>query len=207
MIYETMNLPRPLSIIFTVVLFSCNDHLKVSTADKHRRVIIIQPFNDFSPTLSQYVFTALKTINPNTVLRVSIPLPVQSFNAARNRYRADTIIRFLSKFGNIDTVIIGLTSKDISTTKGAFADWGVMGLGYCPGKACIVSTYRLGKTRLSAQFYKVAIHELGHTQGLPHCANKTCFMRDAEGGNPLDEEKDFCDSCKAWLRRKGWRLN
>jgi archaemetzincin len=56
------------------------------------------------------------------------------------------------------------------------------------------------------QFYKVAIHELGHTQGLPHCENKTCYMRDAEGGNPLEEEVDFCKTCKMFLKNRGWVL-
>jgi archaemetzincin len=31
-------------------------------------------------------------------------------------------------------------------------------------------------------------------------------MRDAEGGNPTDEETGFCPSCKEFLIRKGWQL-
>lgn len=53
--------------------------------------------------------------------------------------------------------------------------------------------------------YKVLVHEIGHTEGLDHCPEKTCLMRDAEGGNPLDEETDFCERCKAHLQRKGWK--
>jgi archaemetzincin len=82
-----------------------------------------------------------------------------------------------------------------------------MGLGYCPGTACIASSYRLKKGNKLTQFYKVAIHELGHTQGLPHCSTKTCLMRDAEGGNPIDEENDFCPKCKKVLIAAGWALN
>lgn len=81
-----------------------------------------------------------------------------------------------------------------------------MGLGYCPGNACVVSTFRLARNNTATQFYKVAIHELGHTQGLPHCKNKTCYMRDAEGGNPLDEETGFCAPCTTILRNKGWAV-
>jgi archaemetzincin len=82
-----------------------------------------------------------------------------------------------------------------------------MGLGFEPGNACVISTFRLSKTNFAAQFYKVALHELGHTQGLPHCPNKTCLMRDAEGSNHLDEETGFCPSCKAYLKSKGWLIN
>ena len=56
------------------------------------------------------------------------------------------------------------------------------------------------------QFFKVAIHELGHTQGLPHCPEKSCYMRDAEGGNPTDEEVEFCPKCKKHLRTKNWEI-
>ena len=86
------------------------------------------------------------------------------------------------------------------------ADFGVMGLGYRPGNACVASTFRLNAENKSEQFYKVAIHELGHTQGLKHCPDKTCFMRDAEGKNPTNEEKDFCQNCKKVLRSKHWKI-
>ena len=56
------------------------------------------------------------------------------------------------------------------------------------------------------QLFKVSIHELGHTQGLPHCAVKYCFMRDAEGRNPTNDEKDFCPACKTFLKQKGWNF-
>ena len=62
------------------------------------------------------------------------------------------------------------------------------------------------KKNKTEQFYKVALHELGHTEGLPHCKNKTCLMRDAEGGNPLNEEKEFCISCKKYLKGKKWNI-
>ena len=81
-----------------------------------------------------------------------------------------------------------------------------MGLGFEPGNACVVSTYRLSRNNLLNQLDKLTLHELGHTQGLPHCNKKECFMRDAEGGNYFDEETSFCQSCKSFLKSKGWQL-
>ncbi len=81
-----------------------------------------------------------------------------------------------------------------------------MGLGYQPGSACIVSTYRLSKTERKVQLFKVAIHELGHTQGLAHCTEEFCYMRDAKGRNPTNEETQFCNSCSTKLKEKGWTL-
>ena len=193
-----------LSLLFvlSLIIFSCHNR-----SGKANRVIVVQPLDDFSPSQTKAVYNRIKQINPNTILKIAIPLPVTAYYTPRNRYRADSIIRYLKQFGNADTVVIGLTNKDISTTKGNIKDWGIMGLAFRPGSAGVVSTFRLSDANLSSQFYKVAIHELGHTQGLPHCSKKSCFMRDAEGGNPLNEEKDFCSSCKKFLKSKGWHLN
>ncbi len=197
-----MNIIRKVIFISFVSLIFISCH-QITHAN---RVIAIQPFNDFTPTLTNSVFAKLKEISPNTILRTPLQLPTKSYYPPRNRYRADLLIKYLSDFGSADTIVIGLTNKDISTTKGSVSDFGIMGLGYCPGNACVVSTFRLAKTNLYEQFYKLAIHELGHTQGLPHCPNKICFMRDANGKNVFNEVKDFCPSCKSFLKNKGWQL-
>jgi archaemetzincin len=139
-------------------------------------------------------------------IKKPIPLPKTAYYHARNRYRADSLIYFLRDYTVAGHKTIGLTNKDISTTKDGIADWGVMGLGFCPGNACIASTFRLSKTETNTQLFKVAIHELGHTFGLPHCVVKSCFMRDAKGGNPTNDEIEFCSKCKSILVKKGWNI-
>ncbi|ULQ57110.1 matrixin family metalloprotease [Flavihumibacter rivuli] len=154
----------------------------------------------------EYVYTEFRKVYPQLQLKAPIPLPDDAFNRTRNRYRADSLIRYLRDRTPGKSVTIGLTGRDISTTKGEIHDWGVMGLGYRPGKACIASSYRLNPGQKQQQFFKVAIHEIGHTQGLHHCPVSTCYMRDAEGGNPTAAETGFCPSCKAHLTKKGWGL-
>jgi len=184
--------------IFFCLFFSCKT--------KHDNVIMIQPYSDFNEKLSGEIHKQILGIYPNTVIERSIPLPIGAYYKPKDRYRSDILIKYLSHSIGRDTIVIGMTTKDISTTKDSIEDWGIMGLGYCPGNACVVSTFRLTKTRLEEQFYKVALHELGHTLGLKHCSDKTCLMRDAEGGNPLDKEKGFCTTCKSLLKTKGWNL-
>ncbi|SHM59822.1 Zn-dependent protease [Flavobacterium chilense] len=196
-------------LVFLFVIISCtnrnNENVNIFQKS-NQKVIVIQPLGSFKAEEAKKVFVEIKTINPNVVLRSNISFPENSFYKPRNRYRADSIIKKLKNTIGEDSVIVGLSHSDISTTKNTIKDWGVMGLGYCPGKACVVSDFRLHVKNKNQQFYKLVLHELGHTAGLPHCAVKTCLMRDAEGGNPLDEEKDFCNNCKSFLKGKGWRL-
>jgi len=106
---------------------------------------------------------------------------------------------------------LGLTSKDISVTKRddsgnikkpeyKYQDWGIMGLAYCPGESCVVSTFRIkhkNKTVYFDRLKKVAVHEFGHNLGLPHCPNKKCVMTDAvESVKTIDNAKlKLCNDC------------
>lgn len=193
-------------ILFTALLlsiFSCSQPTKKVVQEI---TIEIQPFVGFSERDAKYIASEIMKIYPKVTVKAPINFPQTAFNKERKRYRADSLITFLATRTTEKHVTIGLTDNDISTTKGPAADWGVMGLGFCPGKACIASTFRLAKDQKIEQLFKVAIHELGHTQGLPHCVLNTCFMRDAEGKNPTNEEKEFCIGCKQLLVERGWIL-
>ncbi len=178
-------------------------------------VLVVQPFAGMPEAATLSVAEQLRRVYPQVVVNAPISLPQNAYVPSRKRYRADSLIYQLSRSAKENQVILALTQHDISTTKGTVADWGVMGLGLCPGNACVASLFRLhsctgqcvrGCSKRTEQLFKVAIHEAGHTQGLPHCEEKTCFMRDAEGGNPTDEEKGFCQKCTAHLKTKGWLL-
>ena len=108
-----------------------------------------------------------------------------------------------------------MTSKDISTSKKdrkgnilkpeyKYQDWGIMGLAYCPGNSCVISSFRLkhkNKTIYFDRLKKVSVHEFGHNLGLPHCPNKKCVMTDAvETVSTIDNANlDLCDECKIKL--------
>lgn len=196
-------------IVIFFLAFSCSE--KQSTikkkAEKPAITILIQPFRDIKPESVKKVTEGIKKVYPNVKVLAAIDFPENTYYKERNRYRADSIIKFLSSKTKEGFVMIGLTSKDISATRGKIKDFGIMGLGYRPGKACVASKFRLSKENQDEQFYKIAIHELGHTQGLPHCPEKMCFMRDAEGKNPTNEETDFCKKCKTFLINKNWKFS
>ena len=145
-------------------------------------------------------------------------LPKSAFiNVKSPRYRADTLLKFLLRTKS-DTIghVIGLTNKDISTTKRdnwnrikkpeyKYADWGIFGLAYVPGESCVVSTKRLyttNRTTYKNRIKKVCIHEFGHNLGLPHCPTKTCVMQDAvEKMSTVDNATThYCPLCIEQLK-------
>lgn len=200
-------------ILFMLLLSACSEQrpkkeiVSSSPALTQPMTIIVQPFDDFPEMLVDSLISRIKEINSDVVVRKSISLPESSYYPPRNRYRADSLINYLWQQSTTKSVVLGLTTKDISSRKGKIGDWGIMGLAYCPGHSCIVSTYRLPKNDINNNLFKVAIHELAHTQGLHHCEeSKICFMRDYQGGNLLDELTGFCRFCKSYLSRKGWEV-
>ena len=85
--------------------------------------------------------------------------------------------------------LLGLTEVDISTTSEPYEDWGIFGLGHCPGQSAVISSKRLSRRPKNREHVRfrvatTAVHEIGHTFGLPHCAEDKarCVMLDAEGG-------------------------
>lgn len=191
--------------IFIGLLFTILNGCQYGSSPK--LTVEIQPFDDMPEAYLKSVHKALEKVVGPIYIRKPISLPKTALNHNKNRYRADSILKYLTQINNTSTFLIGLTASDISTTKNGIQDWGVMGLGYCPGSVCVASSYRLKNTNKAEQLFKVAIHELGHTQGLPHCKEKTCFTRDANGKNPTDEEKAFCEACKKYLLKRGLKLN
>lgn len=195
-----------LTVLTSVLFYNYTKCESKFFKQKPAKIIVVQPIGSFDKDVTHLMTSQLQKIYPNIILKPTIPFYSKAYVPSRNRYRADVLIEFLSKKYQKDTTVLAITHSDISTTKGNYKDWGVMGLGYRPGNACIVSTFRLNKNKLKEQFYKVSIHELGHTEGLPHCPNQNCFMRDAEGGNPLDNETMFCTNCKSVLVSHGWKF-
>ena len=188
------------------LIFSCEKSKDNAVKNGEEITILIQPFEDVKPKQLAEISENIRKIYPKIKILEPIDFPKNAFYQPRNRYRADSIIKYLRTKTPENSVTLALTNKDISVTKGKVADFGVMGLGYRPGNACVASSFRLNTKNKNEQFYKIAIHELGHTQGLKHCPDKTCFMRDAEGKNPTNEEKDFCQNCKKVLRSKHWKI-
>ncbi len=197
----------PLILIY---IYSCRQHSSKKTepitVEQSVKRVVLQPFSDFKKEDADKLSKQLKSLGLATEVAAPVPFPSFAWRSGRARYRADSLIRFLSGRTPEGDVTIGLTHYDVSTTKDGKEDWGVMGLGFRPGKACVISSYRIKGKNREEKFAKVVVHEFGHTRGLDHCPVKTCLMRDAEGKDHLDEETGFCKSCTVKLEKAGYKI-
>jgi archaemetzincin len=211
---------RIFSLLFVLFfLTACNNEGAVSFYVKKRNTVVgIQAFDSFNSSLIDTLQRSIQDIYGfETEILKAVPMPQSAFiNLKSPRYRADTLIRYLrrNKPDSIDFVI-GLTSKDISTTKRdkdgnikdpvyKYKDWGIFGLGFVNGPSCVVSTYRLksDRSKFIDRFKKVCIHELGHNLGLGHCKyHERCVMKDAEETIKTIDNEDLmlCDKCKSLI--------
>lgn len=189
--------------------------LALCSCSKSTKKIAIQPLGNVSHQHIDSIKSALsKEVSDDVVVLEAIPIPTLFFITVKSpRYRADSIIHYLKKTKN-DSIdyIIGITEKDISTTKKdregnikkplyKYEDWGVCGLGFVDGPSCVISTFRIkhgNKSIFFDRLKKLSVHEIGHNLGLPHCDNNNCVMRDAaESVSTIDKVKHhFCTLCK-----------
>jgi archaemetzincin len=147
-------------------------------------------------------------------VREPTPLPKAAYHPARGRYRAERLLDHLVTMKSAGArVALGLATVDISTTKGRYADWGVLGLATLDGGSAVLSSFRCKRGARSPahareRFAKTAVHELGHSFGLDHCATRGCLMHDGEGSVlTSDSETDFCPDTRARLARAGVLLD
>lgn len=199
----------------TILFFSCTNkdqnennltYPGSNVVKKENHSLAILPFKGVDKGLINDLRTGLqKQLNVKITLLDEATIPSFAFYKARQRYIADSLLVFLVQTNKARfEKIIGITTKDISTRKGTHENWGILGLGSCPGEACVISSFRAGKTKVSPKDFirrmiTLSLHELGHTYGLQHCPVPTCIMKDAEGKMNLDDGDSFCEKCRQYL--------
>lgn len=155
-----------------------------------RGKVLLVPLASFPDDLIDAVEEGLREeLDVETQRLEPVALPASAYYQPRRRYRADELLVFLKGLvGGKEpgTRILGMTEVDISTTKGPYYDWGIFGYAEMPGQAAVISSKRLRRRARDAEHLRfrvvtTAIHEIGHTFGLPHCREKRCVMQDAEG--------------------------
>jgi archaemetzincin len=175
-------------------------------------LIVLQPLGAATPGAElQAVSSALAAFYAVQVtVAPPLPLPAAAFYAKRRRYRAEKLLDHLVQNAPpAARVVLGLTAVDISTTKGSYEDWGILGLATLDGRSAVLSSFRCRRGAKNAahirdRFAKTAVHELGHSFGLDHCPTHGCIMHDGEGSVlTTDTEHDLCAATRARLTAAG----
>ena len=179
-------------------------------------VIALQPLGSFGEL--NYVQQEVGAFFHKPVIVLpTMQMPRSALNISKGeRYSADSLLRIIADEANKhQPVILALTQKDIFTTvrekngtikqpANKYAVWGIFGLGDCPGRASVASDFRLHTNDTILYLHRlrtIALHELGHNFGLPHCPNPHCIMNDAnEKIATIDNStNDYCAACRARL--------
>jgi archaemetzincin len=198
-------------LIFVCVL-SCQSKPTRKETSSSKKIILRSI--DFNKETIQFLQKEIRHFFNKDVVITNEPIPNPRFiNREKGfRYSADSLIRYYSSLKN-DTIItnVVLLHDDIFTTKRdaqgqvmepayKYKIWGLFGLGYLPGNACIISDYRLRTNDVKKYQHRirtVVVHEIGHNYGLPHCANELCIMSDAnEKISTVDNSNTtMCSQC------------
>lgn len=189
-----------------LLLAGCTGNGAQQVLSKNEVIVVhLQPYNGYPAgkmkKLQRDVQNCLDTLIPELKFRVDVlkdrKLPKSFIYTPRNRFRADSIIRYQKLFPTRD-YIVGVIASDISTSVHGVKDFGIEGLSYRPGKSAVVSSWRV---KNKALFYKVAVHEFLHSLGLPHCGRKdrSCYICDADKHPQLEKQTRLCEECKKKL--------
>ena len=135
-----------------------------------------------------------------------IRLPEQAFNEMRKQHDSHLVLKKVKDYAQSHDEfnrILGIVDVDIFIPRLNF----VLGEAECPGKTALISLWRLrpefyglspNDELLYERSAKEAVHELGHTFGLQHCANPFCVMHFSNSIHDTDVKKNFfCSRCLA----------
>jgi archaemetzincin len=150
---------------------------------------------------------SLETILPNAecvAITETLSTPEEAYDKRRGQYRSDVVLSRVEEYaGRQENLakVLGIADVDIFAPRLNF----VFGEAKCPGKAALISLYRLrpefDRRNPNVELFverieKEAVHELGHTFGLEHCSNPFCVMYFSNSIFDTDRKHSlFCSKC------------
>jgi archaemetzincin len=141
------------------------------------------------------------------------PLDISfALDPSRRQYHSTAILVRLQALGANRSRLLGVAAADLYVPVLTF----VFGEAQMPGRCAVISAHRLHEEfyglppngrLLRERLTKAALHELGHTFGLPHCSNWNCVMASTHAVERLDlKSAAFCRDCLYNLSRSNGPL-
>jgi archaemetzincin len=128
--------------------------------------------------------------------------PPRTFDEMRRQHASRAMLGWLAdRLPARGAKLLGVTDVDLFIPVLTF----VFGEAQLGGHAAVVSVARLRDPRsprlLHVRLAKEAVHEVGHTFGLVHCASRTCVMARSAGLAAVDVKQDrLCGDCRERYR-------
>lgn len=166
----------------------------------------ILPIEHVDSAMLAEIKEPLQQVFPNTTCMIldEAPLKAEYFNRKRQQYSSHAILNTIASFAAKKPDLhrlLGVVDADLFVPELNF----VFGEALCPGKAALISLWRLrpefygaspDMTLFSERALKEAVHELGHTLGLRHCSRASCVMYFSNSIIDTDRKQSlFCDQC------------
>ena len=132
----------------------------------------------------------------------SVPLPQCAYDRRRNQYLANAFLALAAQaapaLADPRGKVLAVTEMDLYADDLNF----VLGMAESHGRTAVISLCRLGAgpdVRRSRAL-KEAVHELGHTLGLAHCADAGCVMHFSNALVDTDRKgSSLCAVCERKL--------
>ncbi len=166
--------------------------------------IILVPIGAALPELLSWLAGRLEEVmGHKVVIGDPVPLPPAGHNARRGQYQGDALLAALRTLHYPAAErVVGLTEADCYTPGLNF----IFGQARMGGREAFVALPRLrpsfyglpeDTTLFRERVLKEIVHELGHTWGLPHCADTHCVMHFSNTLHDTDVKgADFCPRCR-----------
>jgi archaemetzincin len=169
--------------------------------------LYLAPDDDVEPALLDAVGATLveafrlplKAMGPS-------PIPIYAYDARRGQFGSSPILqRLLQRIPADATRVLAITERDLFIPMLTF----VFGQAQLSGPVALMSLARLRQEHyrfapdvclLVDRARKEALHELGHSFGLTHCARPACVMSLSTTIQQVDRKTTlFCSECRGVL--------
>jgi len=160
--------------------------------------VTLIPFQGVDPDIVSDLAQDLAGLGFAASVALPIEVPAGSYDPHRRQYHAEALLAAVGEAASAR--MLGITKDDLYVEGLNF----VFGLAERPGKAAVISLYRL-QSGVDLQTYrqrvvKEAVHELGHTLGLNHCPDPGCMMHFSNSLRDTDRKgSGFCAACRQAL--------